>query len=437
MKLKLTKISVDDLNAAGKRYRVYDTELPGFAIQISPDGTKRWQVEYRPHPGGRQTPKKRETLGTTTAHTATQAREWAKETLADVDRGKDPMAEKKAKRAEKKIEDLVDLYEKDGGTILRGKRLGQVRSARSKQWMLNAVRHHVVPLIGQKRITEVTPADVEAMVKDITTGKTAKDEKIGPRRRIVVKGGDGAARKMARDLSTLFTFAIKRGLATSNPVATASINKVDNRRDRFLSLDEIERLGTALDELENEGVNPKALGIARLWALTGCRRDEIAGLKWSEVDLQRGCLILEATKTGKSVRPLSSAAMALLTTLPRYADTDQPDGLSPWVFPASSGKGFFQGTKRIWPKIVKKAKLPGVTPHTLRHTLGSAAVSFGETLAMTGAILGHKDQRSTAIYAHFQHDPLRQAADRAVTPIAAALAGKKAGSLLPMKKRAG
>ena len=397
-----------------------------------PSGEKTWKVEYRPYPGGRGVSPKRLSFGPTTGHTADEARRWAKDQLADVAKGKDPLAEKTTKRAEKTICDLIDLYEKDGGKILRGKRKGQVRNARSMSWTVNALRHHVQPLLGRKRITEVTKADVEAMVEDITAGKTQKDKKAGHRRRIIVRGGAGAARKVARNLSALFSFAIDKGLATNNPVALASIDKVDNRRERFLTLEEVGRFGKALVALEVEGVNPKALDVAKLWALTGCRRDEIAGLQWSEVDLARGCLVLGATKTGRSVRPLSSAAMTLLASLPRYAATDQPDGLSRWVFPATSGNGFFQGTKRIWPKIVEKAGLPGVTPHTLRHTLGSAAVSFGETLAMTGAILGHKDQRSTSIYAHFQNDPLRKAADRAVSPIAAALADK-----IPTRRRVG
>ena len=75
----------------------------------------------------------------------------------------------------------------------------------------------------------------------------------------------------------------------------------------------------------------------------------------------------------------------------------------------------------MWAKVVAKAGLPGVTPHTLRHTIGSASVSSGETLAMTGALLGHADSRSTSIYAHMQQDPARRAADRVVGPIATAL----------------
>jgi integrase len=83
-------------------------------------------------------------------------------------------------------------------------------------------------------------------------------------------------------------------------------------------------------------------------------------------------------------------------------------------------------------KVVKLANLPGVTPHTLRHTIGSAAVSSGETLAMTGALLGHANQQSTSIYAHMQQDPARRAADRVVAPIATALGVQKAHEVLAL-----
>jgi integrase len=90
------------------------------------------------------------------------------------------------------------------------------------------------------------------------------------------------------------------------------------------------------------------------------------------VDFERGCLVLEDSKTGESVRPLATAALILLDELPRHQD-------SPYVFPATSGEAHFQGTKKVWPKVTALAELPGVTPHTLRHTLGSAVVSTGET----------------------------------------------------------
>ena len=113
----------------------------------------------------------------------------------------------------------------------------------------------------------------------------------------------------------------------------------------------------------------------------------------AEVDLERGLLVFGDSKTRKSVRPLGTAAIALLAALGR-------DPRSDFVFPAESGSGHYVGTKRVWPRVVERAGLPGVTPHTLRHTVGSTAVSTGEAPALTGAILGHANARSTALYAH-------------------------------------
>jgi integrase len=430
---KLTKSLVDDLTPVDKPFRVYDTDIKGFSVRVAPSGVKTWQIEYRPYPGGRGVAKKRMSLGATSKLTPDNARKVAKATLADVTNRKDPAAEKQAKRNEDRVAALIDLYEREGCTVGRGERRRPMK-ARNKAYTMASLRHHVVPLIGNRRISEVTSRDIEQMVADITAGKTAKDEKIGPRRRIIVRGGEGAARKVVRNLSAVFSFAVRRKLVAQNPVTDAEINKIDGKRKRYLSLEEIGRLGNALDELEAEGVNPKALDIVRLWALTGCRRDEIAALKWTEVRIDLGCLILEGTKTGESVRPLAAPAAALLTALPRYADADQPDGLSKWVFPASRGSGHFQGTKRIWPKVTKKAGLPGVTPHTLRHSLGSAAVSGGMGLPMVAAILGHADTRSTQIYAHVQTHPAAKAATRAVSGIAAALAGKKAAPVVKLSR---
>src|SRR6202023_1679466 len=162
--------------------------------------------------------------------------------------------------------------------------------------------------------------------------------------------------------------------------------------------------------------NPKAANISRLWALTGCRRDEIAALKWAEVDVDGGLLKLADGKTGKSIRPLGMAAIAILSSLARQEDSE-------FVFPAERGDGHYQGTKGVWSKAIKRAGLPGITPHTLRHTMGSTAISTGEALALTGAILGHANPRSTAIYAHVQNDPSKRAANRVSKKIAAALAG--------------
>ncbi len=416
--LKLTKRGVDRIGPVGWPTYFFDTDLPGFFLRAMPSGTKAWGFEFRAG-SGRGAPKKRVTIATFGKLTPEEARAAARRLAADVAKGADPAEEKAARAREMKIEGLIDLYEAEGCVVQRGKRLGEPMKPTTKAYTMARLRHHVVPILGTRRLSEIGSADIERLAREVTAGKTARDTLLAPRRRIIVRGGEGAARKVVRDLSAVFTFAVRRRLMPSNPVATAAVRKTDNARERFLSMEEIGRLGQAFDRLEAEGVNPKALNIARLLALTGCRRNEIAGLQWSEIDAERGLLMLGATKTGRSVRPLGGAAIAVLATI-------KPEGESPFVFPGTNGVSFFQGTKDIWPRIVTAAALPGVTPHTLRHTIGGTATSTGEALALTGAILGHANARSTAIYAHVSRDPARQAADRVSRQIADAMAaGRK------------
>ena len=161
--------------------------------------------------------------------------------------------------------------------------------------------------------------------------------------------------------------------------------------------------------------------------LTGCRRDEISGLKWFEVDLDGGLLRLDDTKTGKSVRPLGIAAQTILTGLSRHPN-------SPFVFPAEFGNGYFGGTSSLWPKIRLRAKLGSdVTPHVLRHTVGSLAASGGASLPIVGAILGHANPRSTAGYAHISKDPAQLAANIVGNTIAAALGGNACADQIETK----
>lgn len=423
----LTKRVVDAAEKKDKRYYLWDSELSGFGLRVETSGAKTFIVRYRAEGGGRSAAQRFVTVGRYGPLTPEQARRQAKIILGGVAKGEDPADERRAKRREMKISGLIDLYEEEGCVIQRGKRQGQPMKPLTKQLTLARLRNHVVPLLGHKRVSEVNAGDIERFVRDVTAGKTSRDEKIGPRKRIIVKGGEGAARKVVRDLSAVFSFAIRSEIVERNPCETAAVRKTDNQRERFLTLEEVTKLGAALDTLEAEGVNPKAVNIARLWALTGCRREEIAALKWAEVNLVEGLLELDDSKTGKSVRPLGAAAVALLESLPREVG-------SGFVFPAERGDGYFQGTKRIWAKAVKKAQLPGVTPHTLRHTIGSTAISTGEALALTGAILGHSNPRSTAIYAHVQNDPSRRAANRVTKKIAAALSGKVVGVRRPSAK---
>lgn len=408
-KVKLSKTTVDSIKPTTKPIYYYDTELTGFFLRVMPSGAKAWGYEYRVG-SGRKSPKTRLTIAAVGKVTPDEARKIARRHSAEVTLGRDPAADKQAASKAMTVSELLQLYEKEGCYVQRGTRMGEPMKDRTKQYTMARLCNHVAPLLGKRRVAEIGAAEIERMVRDIEFGKTARDEKIAPRKRIIVRGGEGAARKVVRDFSAVLSFATRRGIIAENPCEKAAVRKTDNERDRYLSIEEMARLGTAFRELELEGTNPKAINIARLWALTGCRRDEIAGLRWSEIDFEDGLFRFSTSKTGKNIRPLSAAARAVLASI---APTE-----SPFVFPAESGEGHYQGTKGVWKKAIDKADLVGVTPHTLRHTIGSSAASKGEALSMIGAILGHRNVRSTAIYAHVQHNPSRLAADRVTSEIA-------------------
>ena len=415
---------VDAAAPKDKRYDIWDADLPGFGLRVGTTGTKTYIVRHRADGGGRAAPKRYVTIGRVSVLTIEQARKKAREVLAQALVGEDPAMRRNVKRLEIRMAELIDLYEEEGCFIQRGKRQGEPMKPLTKQYTLARLRHHVVPLLGRKRARDILPGDIENFVRDVTNGKTRSEQKLGRRRRIVVRGGDGAARKVLRDLSAVFGFARRRGLVDDNPCDRAAVRKTDNQNDRYLTLEEIGRLGAACDALEAEGANRKGIDIARLWALTGCRRQEIAELKWNEVDFERGLLVLADNKTGKSTRPLGSAAASILQRIEKAPDSD-------YVFPADTGDGAFQGAKGIWRKIVTRAGLEGVTPHTLRHTLASMAISSGEPMTMTGAILGHANPRSTAIYAHVDLDPAKKSADR----VSALMASAMKGSSIPSSDR--
>lgn len=387
---------------------VYDTKTSGFAVRVRSSGVKTYMAMYRTS-GGRRGSFRRYTIGPVGGSLSLEdARAEAGRILAEAKLGADPAKDKARKRTAKTVAELCDLYIAEGAETKKPSTLATDRGR---------IERHIKPRLGKMPVAEVTGTDVERFMKDIATGKTKADIKTKPRGRAIVTGGKGTAARTIGLLGGIFTFAMKRKMRPDNPVRGVDRYK-DGKGERFLSVDELGKLGDALRKMDKKGANPKALAIIRALILTAARKTEIAALRWSELDLQRGFITLSDSKTGAKIIHLPAPAAALLAGIKRESG-------SPFVFPADEGEGHFQGTPKIWERVRAAAGLEDVRLHDLRHSFASVALARGASLSIIGKILGHADVKTTQRYAHLADHPVKSAADAAGGEIAAAMDGKK------------
>jgi integrase len=413
--IKLTKRAVDGIAPTGQVAFFFDRELKGFGLKVMPSGVKTFIVEYRPGAGGRRTPKRRLTIGRVGALTPDEARDLAKSALARVHAGEDPAGDKAKARAEMTFGEVCDLYLAEG---CETKKASTIATDKGR------IERHIKPLLGKKRIGEITRPDVEKFMRDVAAGKTAADVKTKARGRAIVEGGKGTATRTVGLLGGIISFAVSRQLRADNPVRGVK-RYVDKKGETFLSAAELGRIGAALTAVEAEGANPSAVAIIRLLAFTGARKSEIAGLRWSEVDLGRGYLRLGDSKTGAKVIPIGGPACEVLASVTAMEGSE-------FVFPASSGGRQFQGVERVWHKVRVAAGLPNLRLHDLRHSFASVGLARGDALPVIGAILGHADVKTTSRYAHLADDPVRRAADGIAKSVQAAFSRRPGGKVVPL-----
>lgn len=161
--------------------------------------------------------------------------------------------------------------------------------------------------------------------------------------------------------------------------------------------------------------------------LTGARPSEIENLKWSEIDIQASCLRLTNSKTGYSIRPLASAALAVFGSVPR-------NGASDFVFPSMRGAGPYTGSKKLWNQARQLAGLPGRVRYHARHAVATLALSAGHDLASVSAIMGHKGPRTTlSTYSHVIDSRAAGAAEGVGGLVAAAMGGQHVSNVVPLK----
>ena len=357
----------------------WDNELPGFGLRKRKSGHLSWIVKYRPRGVQRMATLGRAgvaagALGAPAARAAAR-RLLIRATLADL-----PSAPE-----QKKVPLFVDFAEEFWTDYSPHWKPSTRTSSRSR------IDQLLIPHFGELPVDMIARSDINRW-RDTMTKR------------------EGSFNRTIPIMSVMMQYAEKLGYRAkcSNPCRGVSRFKRE-LPERYLSADEYRRLGRAL--ANHEFANPFVIPALLLLVYTGARASEIATLRWRYVQIPR--LALPDSKTGPKTIYLNPQAIEILSGLDRRAD-DQ------LVFPALHREGPINLGEH-WIRIRRKAALPDVRLHDLRHSFASAAIAKGIPLATIGKLLGHALPETTARYAHLADDIISESADRICSSLAGAL----------------
>lgn len=385
---KITKSVIDAAHPSTTEYIIWDSVISGFGIKITPAGNKIFLLYHRTKTNRQRKP----SIGKYGSLSVDAARTIAQQWLGRIASGEDVSAERiKAKRSET-IANLCDRFIVEYAEVYKKPRSVKTDKAN--------IENHVIPLIGNLKVIEVTRADMHRLKDDISKGKSARKLEAKPRGRRQIKGGQGISNRVMALMSKMFACAVDWELRSDNPALGIRKFK-EYRRDRFLEGDEIHRLTRALDKAEDELLEyPSAINAIRMLLYTGLRLTEVTHLEWDDVNSERKIIRLKDSKTGGRTVPLNSLALDIIQKQKEHSNSDL-------VFESIRNDAPIALT-RPWYRIRELAEIDKTANlHCLRHTFASWAVMNGQSLPQVGALLGHKSAQTTLRYADHATDALR------------------------------
>lgn len=436
--MKLTRRTLATIEPAEKPVTFWDADVSGLGLAVRPSGARSWLVRYRAGAGGRTGTLRQLVIGDPESMTPEQARAEAKALLARVRLGADPAAERAEARAAESFAEVAERWFAEHVT--------PKRKAGTAAFYRNCLDIHILPALGAKQASSITRQEVTRLHGAVAAGKGKGPKRPGSKRTAAakVRGGRVIANRVLATVAAVYAWALDLGLLPAGSVNPAKGVEPfrEEGRERFLTAEEMARLGEVLRLAETEGLPwepdpekpearrkhaPKAenrrvkidlhaTAAIRLLMLTGARLREVLNLEWSHVDLERGLLRLPDSKTGKKTIVLGGAALAVLDGLPR---------IGRFVIASTSAGTARERPRsdlnRPWRAVRAAAGLPELRIHDLRHSAAAVGAGAGLSLHQIGGLLGHTQARTTAKYAHLAADPQRRAADLIGDQIAAAL----------------
>lgn len=281
----------------------------------------------------------------------------------------------------------------------------------SHQTYRGYIDNHIKQNIGDIPLEKLTSLDLQKLCKKLlANGRVDRLESKGQPKGLSAK----TVRNIHQILSSALKLAQEQRIILSNPAERCALPKVEHREMKTLP---VEQLQSFLREARESGV----FELYYLELATGLRRGELLGLKWEDIDLERGDLrvkrqisringkIIEAplkTKNAYRTLPLAEDAVDVLK------EQRKKVGNSPWVFPSPNGGPISpDSVLHMLHRVLKRAGLPRVRFHDLRHTFATLALQNGVDIKTVSGMLGHFSAGFTLdTYAHVTSAAQRQAA---------------------------
>lgn len=385
MAKKLTDKLVRELEPPARGQKiVFDTELAGFAVRVTAGGTKTFVLDYRVESDDGKLEHRRKRVSRYPGLSVAEARKEAKQRWKDIKKGIDPWDGDRKSNTDPTLNTLIDRYIKD--------HLPKKRPS-SRRQDLSLINQWVRPELGTLRIADVKHSQIDRLHRKVSERRPYR------------------ANRLVALLSKMFALAVKWELRTDNPAKGVERNQ-EERRERYLSGAEIDRLMVALDSHEDQ----TQANVIRLLLLTGARRGEVLGATWDQFDMGEKPVWIKPSSHTKQKKlhrvPLSAPVLAILSEIKR-------DSKSKFVFPGPTpDEPLTSITRKFWREVCRAAEVENFRVHDLRHSYASILVNAGHSLPFIGALLGHTQTQTTARYAHLYDDLLR-AATEAVAQVVA------------------
>jgi len=359
----LTVRTVETVKPGPARQEIPDRHLPGLYLIVQSSGRKSWAVRYRS--GGRS---RKHTLGSYPALDLKVARTLAGKALRAVAEGRDPGREKAQARVSQPdtVEAIARLFVERH--CLRNTR---PRTAFETQRLL---KRHVLPRWRSRLLRDLSRRDVLDLLDRVGDAGTP----------IVANRVFSAVRKLCN-------WALERDIIDTSPCAGVKPPSAEQPRDRVLTDEELARVWGAADQLSY----PFG-ALVKLLILTGQRRNEVAGMRWSEINGDLWALPADRAKNAKAHDvPLSRAALDVLASLPRIGED-----FVLTVAGAGPFRGFAKGKSRL--NALLPADMSHWCLHDLRRTAASGMARLGVNLPTIERLLNHSSGSFAGIVGIYQ-----------------------------------